>query len=255
MSEHRARALNTAAYLNWVLGDMDAARQEVEEALSTLRLAQDEASRAASLQILGLVLTSEGAYALADKAMKDGLTISEQLSDYRSSVFSLAFQGDIALQMGDRSEAERVYIESARLLRASGNKNFLAYPVRRLGYLALAANELRQAAAYFLESLTLNQEVGDKRGLAASLITIAMLALRLHQPVVAARLYGAVEGRLEALSVLLYSDQAELGRVRSHLHTVLDEPALNTAVSEGWAMGDDQAIALARELGGTPGMS
>jgi len=247
--EYRARALNTAGFLPWVLGEVDLARQKIEEALSILKQSEDEAGLAWSLQLLGLVLTAYGEYDLADKAMKEGVAISRTLGDYPSSVFSLAFQGDIPLRQGNRSKARMVYEESADLLRAFGNKIFHAYPLRRLGYLDLEQNDMAKAWSRFRQSLDLNRSVGDKRAVAACLTSMAALALRLEKPVFAARLTGAVENRLDSLSIkLLPLDQAELERIFRQLPTHLDEAAITTAFKEGWEMTDDQAVALTEAL-------
>lgn len=246
--EYRARALITAGYLQWVLGDIGSARENIEEALSILRTSDDEASLAWSMQILGLVLTTEGNYDLADVAMKDGVAISQKLGDYKSGVFSLAFQGDIALSQGNRSRAIKIYEDSATVLQTFGNKNFLAYPMRRLGYLALEQNDISLAQDYFCQSLSLNRGVGDKRGVAACLISMAALAIHLDKPIHSARLYGVVERWLESLSFLLYLDQAELGRIRSQLPTYLDEATFTTAFNQGWEMSEEQAIGLVEEI-------
>ena len=72
--------------------------------------------------------------------------------------------------------------------------------------------------------------------------------MRLGKPVVAARLYGFVEKRLESLSVnLLYTDQAEFGRIRKML-ACLDEATLEAAIAEGWDMNEEQALALVGEI-------
>ena len=252
LNEFRARALNTAGYLHWVLGDMDTAIQKIEEALSILRQSDDKASLAWSMQIFGMVLTSKGEYDLADQAMKDGVAISKELKDYRSRVFSLAFQGDIAMQQGDRSKARKVYEESEELLRAFGNMIFQAYPLRRLGYLNLEQNDLKQAYDCFRQSLHLNHEVGDKRAVAACLIGMAALAVRLGQPVLATRLYGAVESRLDSLYInLLPLDQAEQARIRVKLLTILNTETFAAAFSEGWEMNDEQAIELTEGIDGS----
>ena len=246
---YRAKALNTAGYLQWVLGDIASARKLIEEALSILRNSNDEASLAWSLQSLGLVLTSEGEYDLADSAMKEGVAIARRLGNLNISSFSLAFQGDIALQQDDRSKAKSIYEESANLLRTLGNKLFLAYPLRRLGYLALERNEILPAWKYYKDSLVLNREGGDQRAIVACLASMAALAIHLDKPVEAARIFGVVERRLESLSInLLYMDQQELRRIRSQLITLLDETTFTTAFAQGWEMSEDQALELVEEI-------
>ncbi len=166
------------------------------------------------------------------------------------------FRAIIDVQRGDRSRARKVFEESADLQREHGNIAFLAYPLRRLGYLALEQNDIPAARQHLVESLNYNRAAGDMPGTIASLTSIAVLALHLGKPIVAGRLYGAVEHRLEQLSFnLMYLDQIELGRVRSQLHATLDEATFQGAFSEGWDMSDDQVFALVGDLVATMNLS
>jgi non-specific serine/threonine protein kinase len=250
--EHRARALNTAGYLHWSLGNIPSARQSLNEARAILETSDDEAGRAWMMQFLGLVLTSEGDYDLADAAMQEGLAIARKLGNLNMSSFSLAFQGDIAFQKGDISKARSAYEESAITLRALGNKLFAAYPLRRLGYLALGRGEIPRAREYFRESLALNREGGDRRAVAACLLSFAALAIHMDKLDVAARLLGAAESRLESLGInLLYLDLIEWGLISNKVITTLDEAAFTAAFAEGWELSEDQAVELVGEAFGT----
>jgi tetratricopeptide (TPR) repeat protein len=235
----RARALNTAGFLLYLLGDTGLARQLLEEAISILRESNDEASLAWSLQFLGLVFTNDWKYDLADAAFNEGLALTRNQRGVNANSF-LHFQGDIELQKGERSRAKKIYEESVNQLRAIGNKYFLAYPLRRLGYMAMEQNEIRAAQKYFLESLAVNLDVGDKRAIAACLAGLASLSLSLGKPILAARLLGTVLSQLESLSDnLLYLDQLELGRISSRLTTLLDETAFTKAFNEGWELSEE----------------
>ncbi len=244
----RARALNTAGFLQVILGNTISAKQVLEEAQTILRASEDEASLAWCLQFLGLAYTLDREYELADAALKEGLAIAKKLGDVIIQGFSF-FQGDIDLQRGDYSQAKARYEESVNFQRVYGNKAFLAYPLRRLGYLALEQGNTSKAWSYFRESLTLNHEVGDKPGVAACLTSMAALAIHLDKPVLAARFIGVVESRLELHSMKLLSlDQAELERIRGQLQTNLDEATSKAAFSEGWGMSEEQAIELVEEI-------
>jgi tetratricopeptide (TPR) repeat protein len=194
------------------------------------------------------VLTAEGQYEPADEALQKGLDITRALGGVHTNNF-LHFLGDIDLQKGDHSRAQKIYEESVSILRGTGGKSFQAYPLRRLGYLALEQNDILSAWKYFQESLALNREVGDQRGVIACMASQAALALRLDKPVLAAQLLGKVESCLESLSInLLYLDQAEMERIRSQLITLLNEAAFTAAFTEDWEMSEEQVIELAQEI-------
>jgi tetratricopeptide (TPR) repeat protein len=200
------------------------------------------------MQFLGLVFAYEKEYEMADRAFNEGLAITKRLENVKTNSF-LYFYGDVVFLKGDIPRAKRIYEESASILRVVGNKVFLAYPLRRLGYLALEQHDIKNANKYFFESLSINHEVSDLPGLTASLLSFAALAIHLEDHLTAARLFGAVEGMLESFSVnLLHIDQAELGRIRSQLPACLDEVSFTAAFTEGWEMNEGQAVALAQEI-------
>ncbi|MBP1693575.1 MAG: Adenylate/guanylate cyclase (modular protein) [Chloroflexi bacterium] len=243
-----AKALNTASLLLTLSGDTPSARRSLEEALSILRRSSDEASLAWSLQLLGLVLTTEREYDLADAAFQEGLAITRKLVDQGSKSF-LFFYGDLDLQKGDHIRAKKRYLESVSILRTFENASFLAYPLRRLGYLALAQTDIAEAREYFLESLKLNRETGDIPGVIASLVSFAVLAVYLEKPIPAAQLCAFVENRLDSLSVdLLSPDQIELIQIHNKLLTSLDQATFTSAFSEGWELSEEQAIVLVGEI-------
>jgi len=247
IAKYRAKALNTAGLMQCYLGDLNSARDSLEEALSILRSSDDEASLAWTLQLLGLVLAFEGKFDQADAAIQEGLAITRKLGGTHNNNF-LHFLGDLEMQKGDRFKAKKTYEESANILRSIGSKSFLAYPLRRLGYLALEENDISSAREYFQESLKLNREVGDKRAIIACLISMAALAMQLDKPILAARLYGSAESMQESLSINLhYIDQADLKRIHNQLLTSLDQATFTTAFSEGWEMSEEQAIVLVGE--------
>jgi len=243
-----ARALNTAGFLLCLLGNTALSKCLLDESLSILKLSDDEISLAWALQFLGLVYTNEKEYDLADAVFKEGLDIIKKRGEIYANSF-LFFHGDVDLQKGDRSRAQKRYEESVSIFRASGNKGFLAYPLRRLGYMALEQTDVLRAWKYLQESLKCNCEIDDMPGKAASLVSMAALSIKLNKLEIAAKLYGSVEKRLESLSInLLYLDLVELRQIKSYLLKNLDETTFITAFMEGWEMSEIQAIELAGEI-------
>jgi predicted ATPase/DNA-binding SARP family transcriptional activator len=246
--EAHAKALNKTGFLLYLLRDMARARQMLEEAIRIQKGLGDEANLAWSLQFLGLVLAYEKEYDLADTAFQEGLALTRKLKGNFTNNF-LHFLGDVYMEKGDQSRARKIYQESVSILREIGSKSFLAYPLRRLGYLALWENDIPEAWAYFQESMTINIEIGDQRAFAASLVSLAALAIRLNKPVAAARLYGVVENLLESLSVnMLNMDQSELRHISIELPRLLDKASFLTAFTEGGEMSEAQAILQAHVL-------
>lgn len=245
LQQARVRATNTAAFLLWVLGDLQQAKQHVDEALSLQRDLDEPVNLAWSLQMLGLILAQEGHYERANKAMGEGVQIARRLGDLRTGCFSLAFLGDVALQQGQRAEARRIYAESAVTLLEIGNHLFTAYPLRRLAYLALEENDAATAWYYLRESLALNREGKDWRAVLACITGMAALALHAGELPTAARLLGMVESQLEAHSIhLLFLDQNEARRIHRRLRSELDEARFSRCLAEGADLDEVDALAL-----------
>jgi predicted ATPase len=244
----RARALNTAGFLLCLLGDTVRARQFLEEALSLHRISQNRAMLAWTLQLLGFALAYDQEYDRADMAFNEGLAFTQGPDGVRESNF-LHFRGDIDMLRGDFPRAKKVYEESAGMLRSIGSQSFLAYPLRRLGYLALREKNFKVAGQYFRESLQINREIGDQRALIACLASVAALAAQTEKPFLASRLYGYVESQLDSLSVkLLYTDQLEVQKIRSEFSIYFDEPMSKEFFNEGWEMNEEQAVQLGEQV-------
>lgn len=244
----RARALNTAGFLLCLLGDTLQARQLLEEALSIHRSLQDRAMLAWTLQFLGLALAYDQEYDRADLVFNEGLAYAQSPEGPQGNNF-LHFRGDIDMLRGDYPRARKVYEESAGMLRSIGSRSFLAYPLRRLGYLDLWEQDFRAAAQCFRESLEINRTIGDQRAVVASLASLAALAVQIEKPSIAARLFGFVENQIDTRSVkLLYTDQLAYKQAHSELLNSLDERASRELFNDGWTMSEDQAVELGEQV-------
>jgi tetratricopeptide (TPR) repeat protein len=201
-----------------------------------------------TLQLLGFALAYDQEYDRADMAFNEGLAFTQGPDGVRESNF-LHFRGDIDMLRGDFPRAKKVYEESAGMLRSIGSQSFLAYPLRRLGYLALREKNFKVAGQYFRESLQINREIGDQRALIACLASVAALAAQTEKPFLASRLYGYVESQLDSLSVkLLYTDQLEVQKIRSEFSIYFDEPMSKEFFNEGWEMNEEQAVQLGEQV-------
>lgn len=77
--------------------------------------------------------------------------------------------GSMALEQGDRTQANRVLQESLTLRRALGDKGGMAASLQGLAEVALWVRDYERATLLCEESVTLRREINDKQGLATSL--------------------------------------------------------------------------------------
>ena len=146
-------------------------------------------------------------------------------------------------------QARALYAESISLLSEVKSKNFLTYPVRRMGYAALRQGDHVQANAMFKESLVLNQELGHQVGVTACVAGLAAAIGARGDKIKAVELFGAVDSSLHVMdSPMFNTDQVEYQRDLSSVRSALDEMTFNAAWAKGHAMTLEQAVDYAMEI-------
>ncbi|HEY3476398.1 MAG TPA: tetratricopeptide repeat protein, partial [Anaerolineales bacterium] len=244
----RAKALNALGFLYWADMYPTDRRVELEEALSIGRELGDPWNTATALRYLGLIASMQGNYMEARSFLEQSLEIWRSMGlEGRSGVsWTLTFLGDVALNQNESKEARSIFEAAVAILREIGDKNLLAYPVRRLGLLAWREKDFARAIAFCKESLSLNRELGDPRGVLACLAGFADIAVVQEKFARAAQIMAAVETQLAAMGMrLLPVDQMEYERNLADLRANFDEKALAKFWAKGKAMSLDDAIAFA----------
>jgi predicted ATPase/DNA-binding SARP family transcriptional activator len=244
----RAKALNALGFMNWADTYPTDRRPELEEALSIGRELGDPWNSAAALLYLGLLASMQRKYVEARSLLEQSLEISRTMGPEGKVVLSwtLTFLGDVTLNQNESKEARSFYEETVAILREIGDKNFLAYSLRRLGLLAWREKAYRKAIALCQESLSLNRELGDPRGVLASLSAFADIAVVQGKFERGATLMGAVDTQLAAMGMrLLPVDRMEYEHNLAQLRAQFDERTLNKFWAKGKVMSLEQAIAFA----------
>ncbi len=251
----RSKALMTAGHLQLLQGHYAEAGPLLDEALGIGREVGDQWAIAMALHISGQLAISQGDYATARACFEEDVAIWQSLRGTPESATSfmhfgsLMYLGDVMIYQGDYGRGESLYEESAALLRALGDKNLLAYPLRRLGQVALHQGNYQQALARCQESLALNLEVGDRRGMVACLAGLAAVSAARGESVRAVQLCGAVAALLESLHTQLLALDADLyERNVTDVRAQLDEATFAAAWTAGRAMTLEQAIEHASDV-------
>jgi predicted ATPase/DNA-binding SARP family transcriptional activator len=246
----RAKALNGLGFMYWA--DMYPTDRglELEEALDIARELGDRWNTATALRYLGLLNSMQGNYVQARSLLEQSLEIWRTMGPEGKMGLSwtLTFLGDVALNQNEWDEARSIYEEVVTILRKIGEKNFLAYSVRRLALLAWREKDYRKATALCKESLDLNRELGDLRGVLACIAGFTDIAVSQRKVERAAQIMAAVESQLVSMGMqLLPLDKMEYERNLSHLRAKLDEKTLNKFWKKGNGMSLEETIALALE--------
>jgi tetratricopeptide (TPR) repeat protein len=169
------------------------------------------------------------------------------LDDSRMIAHSLANLGETTHQLGDLTQAERMFQESLSLFRELGDKLGSAFTLYHLGKLALRRDDAAEASARFKESLSLRRDVGDTSAVIESLEGLAETAGALGNVALGVRLFGAADAlRLATGAPLPVSLSGEFrSKFLAAARGNLGEGAFNHEWAQGEKLSIDQAVAEA----------
>jgi non-specific serine/threonine protein kinase len=203
----RARALNGAGNLAWVLGDLARAQGCLRESLALHRELGNDSGLSQVLYDLAKVAIDLGEPGEARKLVGDALTGWRRASDPWGTGVALNLLGELERGRGDLGAAQALYEESLRLFVATADHRGRAVVTHNLAIVAAARGDLHGAAALHRAILPLKQALGDREGIICSLINLADLAVGDGQLEGAARWCGAAEAERERIGAILPSDE------------------------------------------------
>lgn len=245
----RVDAQNGAGYLAFELGEFDAAQALLEKSLAMLEEMPTSPLLGTALVVLGQVQGSQGHYEKARATLERALSLAhdDRYAQRRrgSALMALA---DVTSMFGDDVRAQYLYAACAAIYREVGDQNAVAYALRKWGWSALACDELDHAEELACESLTLNLHTGSKIGVIACLACLGALRVQQERYEDAARLFGAVAGIMDRLSIRMRPmDYVGYSRALSELHSLMEPEACRRVMMEGftWTLEKAARTALA----------
>jgi predicted ATPase/class 3 adenylate cyclase len=178
-SEHppiRAKALNAATEMAFIMGDIVAARIYVNEALKISDELGDDAGCAESTKLLGLIAWQQSDYAVGRQHLQEGVMLFKQLGDKLGIADCLHFLGHQALDQSDYTSARSYFEESMKLFSQIGDTLSLIPLVKDLGLVAYLQGDSVSARPYCEKCLTLARHMANKDYIGESLSILGDLA-------------------------------------------------------------------------------
>jgi predicted ATPase/DNA-binding XRE family transcriptional regulator len=244
----RARALISLGVLLSTVNNFVEARPYSEEALAIGRQLNDPLLLAWALAYRGILDEAEADYPSAQAYIQQSLEIAENLKIGPLVGWNLTLLADTFYMQENLTRAKELYEKSSILMKEIRQRDLLAYPLRRLGYLALRDGDTIKACQLFRDSLELNWKTLFHYGIMASLTAFARLALTQSKMERAAQLYGFLDSRFKAVSYHLYlMDEVEYNRGFADLELYLNKSTIAEAWTKGKEMLIEEAIALGLE--------
>lgn len=167
---------------------------------------------AAVLHSQGILRHQLGEYTEAKRLYQESLKISQDLGDKKAISRSLHQLGTLAQATGDLDEARKLYQQSLKIKNDLGDKSGVSTSLHQLGTLAYATGDLDEARRLYQQSMKIDQDLGDKSGVSKSL----------HQQGMLAKATGDLDGarRLYQQSLKIKHDLGDKNGVSTSLHAL-----------------------------------
>ncbi|MGH3131550.1 MAG: ATP-binding protein, partial [Gaiellaceae bacterium] len=177
-----AKAYYAAGYSALGQGDYVQAKPFFEESLVLAREVGDVRLEAASLQQLGFLVMTRGAYLEhADERAKmlaeKSLELARDVGDKVTASGALNVLADRASARGEDTEAMKLFEEGLALRRELGDKRLVANSLLNLGRTELTRGEHKRATKLLEEGLTLARELRDTWSTSLALVNLGRIQL------------------------------------------------------------------------------
>lgn len=226
--EFEARATGICGVILDNTGQHEAALQPLRHHLDVVRALPDPKSEMIAACNLGLALRNLQRFSEARALLERHLELARTFHDLRGEAVACGNLALVASDEGDEERARELALRNIELARRTGSRHSEAAASGNLGLEHLHAGHLEEAWAWFGREHVLAQELGDVRGLVRAERHRGAILQRLGRPDL------AIESREHALR--LYRD---LGRTRD---------AVQTTYHLAWSLWDAGRKADARRL-------
>jgi predicted ATPase len=174
-SKERARVSHFAGALAAAQGDYAAAERLLREGLNLYEELGDDAGVAASLNALGLTARHRGDYTAAHINLLRSLAYWRMLSDDFAIARCLHNLANAVKSRGDYRAAQQALAEAARIFDELGDRTGAAWSINQQGDIARAQDDMATAREFYRRALSAFREAGDPWGSARSLTDLAYI--------------------------------------------------------------------------------
>jgi predicted ATPase/DNA-binding CsgD family transcriptional regulator len=242
----RCRAI---AGLSLILYHQGHTQQSEAMARSGLRLAEqigDQELAALAIHRLGCVADGEQQWREAESWFGQALALWRALGARAEEAMVLQFLSGAARGLGDHGLSAACAEASLALFRDVDHAFGAAGALTRLARLARDAGDDRREASAHLEALQLCARIGDRWVVGSPLAGLGRIAAAHGQPVVAARLVGAVDALAQAAGVTIGIDTRDnYDRAAAAALAALGKERFAEAHAAGRKLRLDEVVALA----------
>lgn len=174
----------------WRLSDLDAARDNANEANALAETLGNHYGQALSLNVMGVVESDQGNYDAARELNNESLAIMREVKDRHGIAMSLNEMGIVECKQGDYDAAKELFNESLAIRREIGYRSGIASSLVGLGIAQYSQGNYDAARELYGESLAIYREIGNRSGIAACLSNLGIVESDQGNYAAARRLYS-----------------------------------------------------------------
>jgi predicted ATPase/DNA-binding SARP family transcriptional activator len=180
--DRRSVVLGYLAITHYYAGDYTAAITLAQESQQLSEETQNPEGLAFAQNFLGSCYKSQGNYVRARASFEQAVKTYKAYDDSIGAAMVLNNLGNLAQAMKDFDGAQAYYQECAALFKTHDHIHGAATTLANAGKLALRQGQFETARALLEESLTLKQQLNDQRGVAVARVSLGDLAVRTGAP-------------------------------------------------------------------------
>jgi predicted ATPase/DNA-binding CsgD family transcriptional regulator/Tfp pilus assembly protein PilF len=251
-AETLAHALFSTGFINWYLGDLQAAYPLLQESvvifkeLQNTQAIQDRRTFVESLNILGIVVSRLVDISTRCSLHEQALEVAREIGDNWSIARSLYQLGHVSRISGDYDTAQSLFQESLALFRTSGDEYNIGLALIGAGLMAQQHGGYQSARSLFEESLVIFRALGVPWAISSALYSLGSVALDQED-------YGAARSLLDE-SLALQRQLGMRGDTAEGLENLGRAAYFQRDYSAAYSY-YAESLTLFQELGDTSGMS
>ncbi|WOS65335.1 ATP-binding protein [Sinorhizobium fredii] len=215
-AEPLARILNSAAFIRYMSGDPEAARENGVESHRIYSELGNKAGIASAGIIAGIAKATTGEPEAGGALIVESFELAKLIGDDHGTVVALIAIGEGTRAEGDEAAAEEFYLDALKLLDKLGDTYWHGHLLQNLAHFRLHSNDWRNAAALAGQALAIGERYDYPMVVNLAVAAISGVLAAKENWDGAAEIIGAVNGRLARLGVRFEpTDDADFQRIVS----------------------------------------
>jgi len=223
-------------------------RPLVEQALSIARAHADKRNIGRALTILGLILTEERQFAMAQSALEESMQLFQEVNDeweFARVVMALAKK---SYRQDELATSYNLYEQALALFRKIGDRYFQSFAIYWIGVIGAKQGNVKSGKAALREALMLAQQIDSKYAIGSALWRLSEVTQIDGDLASTVRLYWAAKNIWDSVGTLTEDAEIDFENTMTFCRAELGDSAFDKAVQISRSLTIEQAIEYALQM-------